>query len=516
MLTPTNKIWELLTFVSGILLSLAFAPFDYAYLAILSLVILFSSWENVSPKRAMLRGYLFGLGMFGVGVSWVYVSVHDYGGASVLISIIITLAFVGFWAIFPALAGYLTCKLLPSTCRSARLAAMPFVWMLVEYFRGQYVFNGFPWLQISYSQLETPLAGYIPLVGGYAIGLMLSATAVAIIFVIRLKNHKYTALGIVLIIWLIGGYLQGKNWTQAQGKPITVTMIQGNVPQDQKWRPENRSKIINRYLRLTGQHWDSDVIIWPETAIPAFLDKVQESLLQPLAEKARLTHTDVIVSLPVRKNKGKPYYNAVLALGQQTRMYRKVHLLPFGEYLPFQPLSGYLLKQLKIMPVGSFSPGDIDQPLLKGAGYPFSTSICYEDVFPKLVIKDLPAASYLVNVTNDAWFGNSIEPHQHMQLARMRAIETGRFLLRATNTGVTGVVAPDGKVINQAPMFQDTTITTDITPMQGMTPYAKIGDLPVILFLIFLLCCIVIGSRIKSHKLPVKEWKINNFVIMAK
>ena len=502
MLTPTNKIWELLTFTSGILLSLAFAPFDYAYLAILSLTILFSSWENISPKRALLRGYLFGLGMFGVGVSWVYVSVHDYGGASVLISIIITLAFVGFWAIFPALAGYLTCKLLSSTCQSARLAAMPLIWILVEYFRGQYVLNGFPWLQISYSQLETPLSGYLPVLGGYTVGLMLSATATAILFIIRGRNYKLFGLGFVLIIWLLGSYLQGKNWTHALGEPIMVTMIQGNVPQDQKWRPENRNKIIKRYQRLTGQHWDADVIIWPETAIPDFLDKVQESLLQPLAEKARLTNTDVIVSLPIRKNKGKPYYNAVLALGQQTSMYRKVHLLPFGEYLPFQPLSGYLLRQLKIMPVGSFTPGDIDQPLLTGAGYPFSTSICYEDVFPKLVIKDLPTASYLVNVTNDAWFGNSIEPHQHMQLARMRAIETGRFLLRATNTGVTGVVAPDGKVINQAPMFQEATITTGITPMQGMTPYAKIGDLPVILLLLFLLCCIVIGSRIGHRKSP--------------
>lgn len=494
--TPASKFWELLTFTAGILLSLAFAPFDYAYLPIISLAILFSSWEGISPKRALLRGYLFGLGLFGVGVSWVYVSVHDYGGASLFIATIITLIFVSFWAIFPALAGYLTCKLVPSTYRFGRLAVMPFVWMLVEYFRGQYVLNGFPWLQISYSQLETPLSGYIPVVGGYAVGLLLSATVAIIMLVISHRKYIYAGTGIVLAIWLLGGYLQGKNWTQAQGEPITVTMIQGNVPQDQKWRPGNRHKIINRYRQFTNQHWDSDVIIWPETAIPAFLDQVQDSLLQPLTEKARLTNTDVIVSLPVRKNKSKPYYNAVLALGQQTRMYRKVHLLPFGEYLPLQPLSGYLLKQLKIMPIGSFTSGDYNQPLLTGAGYPFSTSICYEDVFSKLVIKDLPAASYLVNVTNDGWFGDSMEPHQHMQIARMRAIETGRFLLRATNTGVTGVVAPDGKIINQAPLFQEATITTNITPMQGMTPYAKMGDLPVVLLMLFLLCCIVVGLRV--------------------
>jgi apolipoprotein N-acyltransferase len=498
VLTLTSKYWELLTFTAGILLSLAFSPFEYSYLAIISLAILFSSWESISPKRALLRGYLFGLGLFGVGISWVYVSVHDYGGASLFISIIITLIFVGFWALFPALAGYLTCKLLPPTHRLGRLATMPFVWMLVEYFRGQYVLNGFPWLQISYSQLETPLSGYIPVVGGYAVGLLLSVTAIIILLVISYRKYIYPGIGILLVIWLFGGWLQGKNWTQSQGDPITVTLIQGNVSQDQKWRPESRQKIINRYQQLTYQHWDADLIIWPETAIPAFLDQVQERLLQPLAEKARRTNTDVVVSLPVRENKSKPYYNAVLVLGQQTGMYRKVHLLPFGEYLPLQPLSGYLLKQLKIMPIGSFSPGDYNQPLLTGAGYPFSTSICYEDVFSKLVIKDLPEASYLVNVTNDGWFGDSIEPHQHMQLARMRAIETGRFLLRTTNTGLTGVVAPDGKIINQAPLFQEATITTDITPMQGMTPYARIGDLPVILLMLFLLCCIVIGFRVRK------------------
>jgi apolipoprotein N-acyltransferase len=165
--------------------------------------------------------------------------------------------------------------------------------------------------------------------------------------------------------------------------------------------------------------------------------------------------------------------------------------------MPLQPLSGYLLDRLNILPIGSFAPGDDRQPLLTAGGYPFSTMICYEDVMSYLSLKDMPEAAFLVNVTNDGWFGDTAEPHQHMQIARMRALETGRYLLRATNTGLTGVVAPSGKIIHQAPLFQETSITTQITPMQGVTPYAIIGDLFIILFLLFLFCFIIVRSRLR-------------------
>lgn len=493
-----SKIWNLLTVVAGMLSALAFAPFNVAYFALISLFILFLSWDRIPPKKALLRGYLFGLGLFGVGVSWVFISVHDYGGASKFVSLLITLVFVGIWAIFPAFAGYLTCKIIPATFRLERFTIMPIVWILVEFLRGEYFLNGFPWLQISYSQLETPLSGFIPVIGGYATGFLASITATTLILLLKARPFRVTGILIILSIWILGSLLQERQWTTVIGNPIKVTLVQGNVAQEQKWRPGNRKKIITSYLAMTYQHWDSDLIIWPETAIPAFLDQVQVDLLKPLAKQAILNNTDVIVSLPFRAPKSKSYNNAVLVLGQHPGMYRKVHLLPFGEYLPFQPLSGYLLDQLNIMPIGSFTPGDLNQPLLKAAGYRFSTSICYEDVFSKLVIKDLPEAAFLVNVTNDGWFGKSIEPYQHMQLARMRALESGRYLLRATNTGVTGVVAPDGKIIDQAPLFKKTTLTSKIYPMAGLTPYTTMGDFPVIVFLIFLLTSVFLWSRLKS------------------
>ena len=269
------------------------------------------------------------------------------------------------------------------------------------------------------------------------------------------------------------------------GKPVQVSLIQGNITQDQKWRPENKLKTLQFYKELTEAHWDSVVIIWPETSIPAYLSEVNDWFLQPLSNAAKLHNTDLIVSLPVHDNATDEKYNAVMTLGKETGLYSKKHLLPFGEYLPWQPVSGFILNSLAIK-LGNFTPGSIDQPLLKAGGYSFITSICYEDAFGDAGLTGLPDAAYLVNVTNDGWFGNSIEPHQHLQMARMRAMETGRFMLRATNTGVTAVIAPDGKIISQAPLFTATVLTEMITPMTGMTPYANWGDTPVIIVLLVL------------------------------
>jgi apolipoprotein N-acyltransferase len=267
-------------------------------------------------------------------------------------------------------------------------------------------------------------------------------------------------------------------------------LIQGNITQDKKWLPENRLTTLRYYKTMTEANWDSTVIVWPETSIPAYLSEVNERFLQPLSKAARQHSTDLIVSLPVHGNSEDEKYNAVMTLGKETGMYRKKHLLPFGEYLPWQPVSGFILNNLTIK-LGNFKSGGSEQPLLKAGGYPFITSICYEDAFSDAGTIGLSGAAYLVNVTNDGWFGHSIEPYQHLQIARMRAMETGRVLFRSTNTGVTAIVAPDGKVINQAPQFKATALTGTITPMGGMTPYARAGDKPVIIALIMLLFCMI-------------------------
>lgn len=491
MRLSSTHSWDLLAALAGILFTPAFAPFDQSYLAVAALSLLFASWQHITPRRALLRGYLFGLGSFGLGVSWVYISVHDFGGANIAGSCLITGLFVGFWAWFPALAGYLSVKIGPPV----PLMVMPAAWLLIEYLRGYLVLNGFPWLQVAYSQLETPLAGYIPILGVYGTGFLAALTAAVLVFMFRAKKHRLLLAAALIALWTAGGMLRAVKWTNAAGNPIRVALIQGNIAQDQKWRPENRLNTLRYYKTMTEQHWDTAaVIVWPETSIPAYLDDVNDGFLLPLGKAALQHNVDLIVSLPAHGNSETEKYNAVMTLGKETGLYRKRHLLPFGEYLPWQPVSGFILNSLAIK-LGNFTPGDADQALLKAGGYPFITSICYEDAFGDAGLRGLPDAAYLVNVTNDGWFGDSIEPRQHLQIARMRALETGRFLLRSTNTGVTAIIAPDGSVTHQAPLFKATALTGEITPMSGMTPYAELGDKPVIYSLAGMLVGLVIANR---------------------
>ncbi|MEI6333545.1 MAG: apolipoprotein N-acyltransferase [Methylococcaceae bacterium] len=495
MQISSKNHWDLLAALAGILFTLAFAPFDYPYLAPLALSLLFASWQNITPRRALIRGYLFGLGSFGLGVSWVYISIHDFGGANWLSSGLLTALFFGFWALFPALAGYFSVKILPDNRTLISVWVMPVVWLLIEYFRGNCLLNGFPWLQSAYSQLETPLAGYIPIIGVYGTGFLVALTASSMAFIFQSRKHGLLLTAFIVSLWVTGSVLQTVKWTHAIGKPVQVSLIQGNITQDQKWRPENKLKTLQLYKELTAAHWNSVVVIWPETSIPAYLSEVNEWFLQPLSNAAKQHNTDLIVSLPVHDNATDEKYNAVMTLGKEAGLYRKKHLLPFGEYLPWQPVSGFILNSLAIK-LGNFTPGNIDQPLLKAGGYSFITSICYEDAFGDAGLTGLPDAAYLVNVTNDGWFGNSIEPYQHLQMARMRALETGRFMLRATNTGVTAVIAPDGRIINQAPLFTTTVLTETITPMGGMTPYANRGDTPFVIVLLILFFGLLVYGRL--------------------
>ncbi|MGZ8196259.1 MAG: apolipoprotein N-acyltransferase [Methylosarcina sp.] len=493
MLPLKSKFWDFCSPLAGLLFTLSFSPFEYHYASLLAFFFPTATCLKLKPGRAFFRGYLFGLGLFGLGVSWVFVSIHHFGGAPVSVSILLTSLFVAFWALFPATAVLLT-TLLPLKSENYKILAFPFIWILIEYARGNWVLNGFPWLQIAYSQMEGPLAGYIPIVGSYGTGLIEVITVSLLFILVKTRKRILLISGVLLIVWGTGLGLKSVNWTHQIGAPLRVSLIQGNISQDQKWRPEYRESTLQRYKSMTEQHWDSDVIVWPETSIPAYLDEVEDFFIVPLSREAKRHNTDLIVSVPVHGASESEKYNAVITLGKKEGIYRKVHLLPFGEYLPWQPLSGFLVNSLKIR-LGTFTPGAINQLLMTAGGYPFITSICYEDVFSERVRTGLPEGAYLVNVANDGWFGNSIEPHQHMQIARMRAMETGRFLLRATNTGLTGIVAPDGKIKNQAPLFNAVVLNGEISPMGGITPYAQWGDLPIICLIAFALGLIVIFEK---------------------
>lgn len=460
------------------LLPLAFAPYGQSYLAPLALAALFYSWQQAgSPKQAAGFGYLFGLGQFGLGTWWVYISMHQFSGAGPLAAGLLTLLFVLTLSLYPALAGGLTrwlCR--PEMSVWAVLLIFPSIWVTVEGLRG-WLLTGFPWLEIGYSQIDSPLAGFAPLFGNYGVGWLTALTGAAIWLLLQLRIPINRLVFGLLTIWAVGFALKSVAWTSAEGRPFQATLLQGNISQDLKWQEQTRQMTLSTYLGMTRQHWDSSLIVWPETAVPAFLHQVQENILTPLEEEAKRQGTDLLIGIPILERESGRYYNAVISLGQTPGVYYKRHLVPFGEFLPLRPLLGFVLDILQI-PLSDFSPGGHRQPLLHGAGWPLATTICYEDAFARDALSGLPEASYMVNVSNDAWFGDSIAPHQHLQMARMRALEAGRYLLRATNTGITAIIGPNGKIVNQAAQFVRTSLTGTVQPYAGATPYVLWKDWP--------------------------------------
>jgi apolipoprotein N-acyltransferase len=486
-----KRLFDVTALIAGALYACAFAPLGLGYFAVLGLSLLFMLLVRSSPVQGLKYGFLFGLASFGIGVSWVFISLYQFGQIGAVTSVLLTLLFVCFWAIFPCLMGYCSVKLMQSVkSRRVQLLVIPLLWVIIEYIRGYWVLNGFPWLQTGYSQLETPLSGYLPIIGGYGVSFLLAFTAMAINLIY--EGHYRKTLGcIVILIWLVGAGCSQIAWTSPRAQAIKVTLVQGNISQDQKWRPENKYKTLKFYQEATQAHWDSQVIVWPETAIPALFSEVRDSFLVPLNNEAKLHNADIIISVPMQAADEDKFYNTLLTLGKRQGLYKKAHLLPFGEYLPFQPILSVILDRISLK-LGNFLPGENNQPSLQAGGYWFTPSICYEDAFSEISLKGLAESSYLVNVTNDAWFGDSFEPEQHLEIARMRALESGRYMLRATNTGITAIISPTGKVLKQAPIFKPWVLSGEIVPMQGLTPYAKLGgDPPIIYTLITLLAMVI-------------------------
>ncbi|SMF94185.1 apolipoprotein N-acyltransferase [Methylomagnum ishizawai] len=473
-------LFDLLALAGGLLLPFAFAPYDQPALAVVALMLLFAAWGRAGPGRAFWRGFLFGLGQFGVGASWVYISMHRFGGASVPEAVGLTALFVLFWSPYPGFVGWLAARLGRGYGPVFKLLVLfPAAYTLADWLRS-WLPTGFPWLQVGYSQIDTPLGALAPLFGSYGVGWAVALVAGGALALFRLSGHRRRVAGIGLVLFLgLCAALERVRWTEAAGPPIRVALLQGNVPQNRKWEPQFQREILGLYTRLTRQHWDAQLVIWPETAVPAFYQQVKDTFLADLAAEARQHGTDLLLGIPYYDPAQDRYFNSIVALGGASAFYFKRHLVPLGEYVPWRPLLGWVLDILEI-PLSDFGAGRDDQTPLKAAGYPLAASICYEDVFGQESLLGLPTAAYLVNVTNDAWFGDSAAPHQHAQMARMRALETGRWMLRATNSGVTALITDRGRIAATAPLFQEAEVTGSFVPMRGRTPYVLWGDGPVV------------------------------------
>lgn len=457
-----------------------FAPFNLFLLPVLTLAVLFRLWDAAPSKRqAALTGFFFGLGFFGAGVSWVYVSLHDFGGMAMPVAVTATALFCAFLALFPALSGF---ALGLFRCgRAAKFAlAAPALWLISEWVRG-WILTGFPWLALGYAQAPaSPLAGYAPLVGVYGVSL-LSVISAGLVYLVWRGGERVLWAGVAVALWVGGFSLKQIEWTQPTGAPVSVSLLQGNISQDVKWRPEKARETLQTYFGL-AQSSPSRLIILPETAIPLFYEDVPRDYLESLAEHARSNGGDLVFGIPEYAPIGKgAYFNSVMTTGSSpSQTYRKYHLVPFGEYIPMKPFFPWLIHQILHIPLDDFSRGEKFQQPLEVGGEKVAMSICYEDAFGEEMIRQLPAATLLANVSNDAWFGNSIAPPQHQQMAQMRALETGRYMLRATNTGMTAIIDQHGRVTARVPQFELAALHGTAQGFTGSTWFVRWGNAAVL------------------------------------
>ena len=469
----------LAAFLLGAATVSGFAPLGYAPVPIFAAAGLLWLWQGAdAPRRAALLGFAYGMGLFLAGVSWVYISLHEFGAMPAPLAAVATFLFCAFLALYPALVGYAQARL-NAPAPAKQLLLIPALWMLTEWLRG-WVFTGFPWLSFGYSQADSPLRGYAPLVGVFGLSWLLWLSAGLLLALLRAGSNKARTLALVglALILALGHALTRMEWTRPSGEAISVSLLQGNIAQDLKWDAARFAATVQLYQRMTERS-AARLTVLPETAIPRFLDLLDPALMRALGASARAHGGDLIVGVPLRDAPGR-YYNSVLGLGASpAQRYDKVHLVPFGEFIPSG--FGWVLSILQI-PLADFSRGSAMQAPLALAGQKIAVNICYEDAFGEEIIRLLPEATLLVNVSNVAWFGDSLAPHQHLQIAQLRALETGRTMLRATNTGMTAIVEHDGRVAAVLRPFTQGTLNGSAQGRSGATPYVRWGNTPLILF----------------------------------
>lgn len=488
-------------FFSGLMIPFAFAPFHQWWIALLSLTLfLWLTGRAKSARHAFVDGGCYGIGVFFGGVHWVYVSVGIYGTGGAVGGVVAIAALVGYLALFPALASLGAHWLTGGKNESARRTLLGLLWLVMEWFRGWFL-TGFPWLFIGHAMIDSPLAPYAPIGGSLLMGAIALATARALVMIFERTGATRFILPIaVLAVWLMAMRIDPVVWSRPTGDPIQVALVQGNIAQDLKWLPEKRDETIEHYLRMSEPLWgEVDWIIWPETAVPDFFHSVYDSFIEPLYERAQQEKTAILFGIPMLDFTHFHYYNAVWVFGDEPYSYYKRHLVPFGEYLPLRRVLGDFLIYLG-MPSEDFTPGKLEQTAFAHQGQRMAVSVCFEIVQPYLIRRDAKSADWLVNISNDAWFGNSLAPHQHLQIARLRALETNRPLVRSTNTGISAIIAADGKITERAPQFVSAVVRGEVAPRTGLTPYVRWGDLPTLLGLCVALASIVVPLQWKQRR----------------
>ncbi|WP_210396400.1 apolipoprotein N-acyltransferase [Motiliproteus sediminis] len=485
-LPGTGTLRNLLTLLAGTLAPLGFAPVDAWPLTLLSMTLFLGLIG--SADRPALSGWLFGVGFYATGVSWVFVSIHQFGPAPIPLAALLTALFVAGIALFFALPAWLLRRLRLTHPLSIAFG-FPALWVLGEWFRSTFL-TGFPWLLSGYAALDTPLASWAPVAGVYGVSFILASVSAGLWLLISATSAsvRWSAAISVALLLGSGAAWSPVNWVTPQPSPLRISIVQGNIAQQLKWLPQQREQILQRYIEPSRQLDDTDLILWPETALPLLLDQALPRL-EPLLRLLDDRQIGLITGAATRlaKPDGWRYHNSVAGLAGASGLYHKQRLVPFGEYVP---LEGWLRGLIRFfdLPMSSFSLGPSHQPPLRSGDYALAPFICYEIVYPELVREAALQSDFLLTISNDAWFGDSLAPHQHLQMARMRALENGRQLIRGTNNGISALIDETGQVIAQSTQFKTEILRGEVSAMSGTTPFTRLGSTPLLL-----LCTLILG-----------------------
>ncbi len=494
-------------FIAGIATVFGFAPFGLFALPVVTVALyILLVQDAASPRAAGWTGFAFAIGLFGAGGSWVFIALNTFGGMPWPLAAGGTAAFCAYISLYSAAAAWIAVRWTPRSSWQRALAVAA-TWTIAEWAHS-IGFASFPWLALGYAEITqtsvSPLAGWAPMGGVFSVTLAIAmagamlAIGVDAFVAAAYRRVASCAVGFVLIVVL--GMAAGRiEWTTPTGAPVAVSLIQGNVQQDEKFDPERRDATFDLYLRLLDAS-RGRLVVLPESAFPVFADEVPDAIWRRLAASMRERNGDVLVGMftidPPLVADGEPrYYNSVVSVGTaKLQLYRKRHLVPFGETIPFEPVVGWFIRQVLAIPLANQTPGTDAQPAFAIAGQRVAVDICYEDAFGADIRPQAETATLLVNVTNDAWYGRSLAAPQHNQIASMRALETGRPLLRATNTGITSAIDYNGIELARLPWFREATLEIEVTGRTGLTPFVRVGNAPVVLIALVLFAAVAFLS----------------------
>lgn len=493
--------------VAGILLTASLAPLNFWPAAIGGLLLLLWVLHQASAKTAFLRGWLFGIGLFGSGASWVFVSIEQFGNAPVPLALFLTALWCTGLALLPAISCALL-RWLNANNAQRDILLFPAIWVLGEWTR-TWLLTGFPWLFIGYGHVQGPLQGLAPIGGVLAISFTLALTASVIWRLTpaaratssghHLRLPHFIPSGVLLLIWAMAVLVQPLHWTQATDQQLSAGLVQANIDQNEKWQRSKIAGHIALQREMSEDLWGKDLVLWPEAAIPVLYQRA-DAVLDQLQRRASESGSRFITGIPYRNPETGAVYNSIASLGEDRQLYFKRNLVPFGEFMPLESVLRGLIDFFDL-PMSSFSAGPAQQEYLRIGDLQAAALICYEAVYLDTVPQaNTPPPDLLLTISNDTWFGSSFGPLQHLQMAQMRALEWGRGMVRGTNNGVSALISADGKVLARTEQFQRQVLTGELPIRSGLTPYARFGEWPIVFlcFVILTLCGFLPAFRSSS------------------